>query len=89
MNDDASVKIFKALADPTRLEMVRTLVAEGGQSSCGAVSSCTSLSQPAVSHHFGKLVDAGVLTDRKDGTQKYYEVNYDLLASVGIDAHKL
>lgn len=89
MADDTVVKIFKALADPTRLEMVRTLIADGGQSSCGQVSSCTSLSQPAISHHFSKLVDAGVLVDHKDGSQKYYKVNYDLLASVGIDPAKL
>jgi DNA-binding transcriptional ArsR family regulator len=89
MTDDINVKIFKALADQTRLDMVRTLVADGGQSSCGSVSSCSTLSQPAMSHHFGKLVDAGVLIGHKDGVQKYYEVNYGLLASVGIDVTKL
>lgn len=89
MTDDTKLKVFKALADPTRLDMVRTLVAGGGQSSCGKVSVCSSLSQPAMSHHFGKLVEAGVLIDHKDGTQKYYKVNYDLLDSVGIDAKKL
>lgn len=89
MTDDTKLKIFKALADPTRLDMVRTLVAGGGQSSCGKVSSCSSLSQPAMSHHFGKLVEAGVLIEHKDGTQKYYQVNYDLLASAGINAQQL
>lgn len=89
MTDDTKLKVFKALADPTRLDMVRTLVADGGQSSCGHVSSCSSLSQPAMSHHFGKLVEAGVLVDHKDGTQKYYKVNYELLQAVGIDPTKL
>ena len=89
MTQDIRVKIFKALADPTRLQMVRTLVADGGESSCGTVSGCSSLSQPAKSHHFGRLVDAGILIDHKDGTQKYYAVNYRLLEQAGIDAHKL
>jgi ArsR family transcriptional regulator, arsenate/arsenite/antimonite-responsive transcriptional repressor len=89
MTDDTSVRVLKALADPARLDMVRTLVANGGQSSCSLVSMYSSLSQPAISHHFGKLVDAGVLTDHKDGVQKYYKVNFDLLASLGIDIYKL
>jgi DNA-binding transcriptional ArsR family regulator len=89
MIDDTCVKVLKALADPTRLDMVRTLVANGGQSSCSIVSMDSSLSQPAISHHFGKLVDAGVLRDHKDGVHKYYQVNFELLSSVGIDATKL
>ena len=89
MTDEAKLKILKALADPTRLSMLRTLVAQGGRSSCGQVSTCSALSQPAKSHHFGKLVDAGVLVDHKQGPNKYYEVNFDLLAAAGIDAHKL
>lgn len=89
MTDDTRLKVFKALADPTRLELLHTLIAEGGESSCGRASSCSSLSQPALSHHFSKLVDAGVLIDHKDGSQKYYQVNYDLLRTVGIDPTKL
>jgi DNA-binding transcriptional ArsR family regulator len=89
MTDDSKLKVFKALADPTRLDIVRTLIRQGGQSSCGDVSHCSSLSQPAMSHHFGKLVEAGILTDHKDGTQKYYMVNYDLLSNTGLDPQKL
>ena len=84
-----TVQVLKALADPTRLELVRSVVKGGCSSSCGSVSASIQLSQPAISHHFGKLVDAGVLLEQKDGTQKYYTVNYELLTAIGIDAHKL
>lgn len=88
-----TVEILKALADETRLGLVRSLVGKGEPvTSCEVVISCASflaLSQPAISHHFIKLVDAGVLREEKRGTQKAYALNRELLASVGIDATKL
>jgi len=87
--EDPKIKVLKALADSTRLEMVRSLVEHGGDAACGQVSACSPLSQPAKSHHFGKLVEAGVLLDHKDGVQKYYKINYPLLEDMGIDIKKI
>lgn len=85
-----NVNIFKALADHTRLDIVRKLAKKPKDcASCSEVSSVSSLSQPAMSHHFKKLVDAGVITERKQGTEKIYELNLDVLVSVGIDPEKL
>ena len=42
-----------------------------------------------MSHHFGKLVDSGVVIEAKDGTKKIYRLNTALLATVGINAAKL
>lgn len=90
MHDDPTVPILKALADKTRLDIVRTLLRDRHDSaSCAEVSACSSLSQPAMSHHFKKLVDAGVLHETKAGTEKRYELNTALLARVGIDPTKL
>ena len=47
------------------------------------------MSQPTMSHHFNKLVEAGVVVEEKRGTQKFYALNTDLLRSVGIDIRKL
>ncbi len=88
--NDTIVKIFKALADPTRLDIVRSLIKKPHDTaSCSEVSNCSSLSQPAMSHHFKKLVDAGVILEQKQGTEKFYELNNDLLAAVGINPNKL
>lgn len=88
--NDTNVNIFKALADPTRLDIVRELTKKPHDTaSCAQVSNCSSLSQPAMSHHFKKLVDAGVLTEHKQGTEKIYELNHPLLAQAGIDPSKL
>lgn len=85
-----SITILKALADKTRLEIVRTLLRDRNDSaSCAEVSTCSTLSQPAMSHHFKKLVDAGILSERKEGTEKIYDLNAEYLKRAGIDPHKL
>lgn len=87
------VAIFKALADETRLGMVAAIAAKGAAvSGCDVVAHCekmSSMSQPTLSHHFAKLVDAGVLLEQKEGTSKSYRLNDELLQEVGIDSSKL
>lgn len=85
--------VLKSLADETRLSIVRKL-ASGDIEVNGAdiVSDCSvalKLSQPTMSHHFQKLVSTGVLTERKVGVEKFYRLNQELLASIGINAKKL
>jgi ArsR family transcriptional regulator len=90
MHEAKTVTVLKALADPTRLKLVRQLAAcLTGEKSCGDLSAKTQLSQPAMSHHFTRLVSAGVVVESKTGTHKYYELNRELLAKCGIDANKL
>lgn len=86
------VEILKALADETRLSIVQKLVHESDKVPSCDILSCPSvhkLSQPAMSHHFGKLVDAGVIIETKQGTQKLYELNCALLTSAGINITSL
>lgn len=93
MDKYEAVDIFKALADPARLDIVRRLAKEPAfATSHDVVESCPSLSklsQPAMSHHFNKLVDAGIIEETKTGTCKNYELNTKLLESVGINPNKL
>ena len=90
MHNDQTVAVFKALADPTRLDLVRQLATlPGNQQSCGSLSSKAYLSQPAMSHHFAKLVGAGVVLEHKDGKEKNYKLNKPLLASCGINPEKI
>lgn len=87
---DQTITILRALADPTRLEIVRTLIKDRDDTaSCAKVSSHSTLSQPAMSHHFKKLVEAGVIDEHKAGTEKIYKLNSRLLSKLGIDPKKL
>lgn len=93
MKTNQSVTVLKSLADEARLSIIQKLVRDGCEvSSSDIVSSCANnlnLSQPTMSHHFSRLVQAGVLIERKSGTEKFYQINRQLLASVGIDPTKL
>lgn len=87
------VEVLKALADETRLSIVRNLAQRRAPvATCDLVRSCASfhrLSQPTMSHHVSKLVDAGVLVEQKTGTAKSYSVDTDKLERHGIDVEKL
>ena len=82
------VSIFKSLSDETRLEIVRRLLAKK-EMSCQQLSEYFGLSQPTLSHHFKKLVDAGVLTERKEGIWRFYSINYHNLKKIGFDVKKI
>jgi ArsR family transcriptional regulator len=85
--------VLKSLADDTRLSIVRKLAEDHCEESGSTiVSDCAAslqLAQPTMSHHFSRLVQAGVLRERKAGTEKFYTLNYSLLVSIGIDPKKL
>lgn len=65
---------FKALGDQTRVQIVAELC-KNTQLSCSELSEKFNLSQPALSHHFKKLLDAEVITAEKIGVQMIYRLN--------------
>lgn len=68
-------RMFKALGDPIRLQMV-SLIAQhpGGESCVCDLSPSFELSQPTVSHHLKVLREAGLLERERRGTWVYYRV---------------
>lgn len=93
MNSISIATILKSLADDTRLSIVRRLARDNcAVTGSDIVSDCAlalKLSQPTMSHHFQKLVAAGVVIEHKKGVEKQYQLNYLLLQSIGINANKL
>src|SRR2546425_5706158 len=66
--------VLKALADPTRLQMILAL-REAKQPACICDFTATfSLSQPTVSHHMAKLRDAGLVDATRHGIWTYYRL---------------
>src|SRR5438132_13172553 len=75
---------FKALADPTRREILRLL--RSGEKTAGELAGHFDMSKPSVSHHFAVLKQADLIGSRKEGQQVYYfletTVVEDLLAII-------
>jgi ArsR family transcriptional regulator len=67
--------VFKALADPTRVRLVSILAAHPGGEACVChLTDPVGLSQPTVSHHLKRLVDAGLLAREQRGRWSYYRI---------------
>jgi DNA-binding transcriptional ArsR family regulator len=64
---------FKALADPTRREILRLL--QGGEKTAGDLAERFDISKPSVSHHFNVLKQADLVGTRREGQQIYYFLN--------------
>ena len=75
---------FKALADPTRREVLRLL--RGGEMTAGELAERFDMTRPSMSHHFAVLKQADLIAARRSGQQIYYALNTtvveDLLAAV-------
>ena len=65
-------KIFKALSDPTRLEILDFL--RNGEKCVCEIIPHVALMQPLVSRHLKILKDTGLVTDRKDGNKRLYSI---------------
>ncbi|HEY8550932.1 MAG TPA: metalloregulator ArsR/SmtB family transcription factor [Vicinamibacterales bacterium] len=66
MDDQQLVRISKALADRTRLGILRT-IATRGELCCGEVARSFDVTQATVSHHLKVLSDAGLIESRREG----------------------
>jgi DNA-binding transcriptional ArsR family regulator len=80
MDSSAPDAVFKALADPTRREIL-ALLRDGG-STVGDIASNFKMSRPAVSKHLRQLRAAGLVIDRPVGTTRVCELNAEPLQTV-------
>ena len=63
---------FRALGDPTRLEIFRLLAAQAAPVCACDVVDAFELSQPTISHHLRILREAGLVTAEKRGVWAWY-----------------
>jgi DNA-binding transcriptional ArsR family regulator len=62
-----------ALGDPTRQAIVELLA--GGPRAVGDIARQLPVSRPAVSQHLRVLKEAGLVTDRQQGTRRLYQLD--------------
>ncbi|MEP2533097.1 metalloregulator ArsR/SmtB family transcription factor [Shimia sp.] len=72
---------FSALADENRLAMVERLMTEG-ELPAGALVQDAGISGPAISRHLRVLREAGVISQRAEGTKRFYSVRRDALKAI-------
>ena len=73
------VKIYKALGEPTRLQIVKTLSSERHMACMDMSDELGINSNSTLSHHLKILIEAGLVSVRKEGTYRYYSLHRDIL----------
>ncbi len=76
----ATNQVFKALADPTRREILRLL--GHGEMTAGDVAERFDVTKPSMSHHFTVLKEADLIRSRREGQQIWYSVNTTVVQDV-------
>lgn len=70
--------MLKALADESRLEIVRLLA--DGEMTVGSLAEKINLGEPTASHHLARLREVGLVSLRSEGNQRFYSLNKSGLA---------
>lgn len=82
----ATAELFKALADPARVRIVN-LLATSDEPVCACnLNEPVGLSQPTVSHHLKKLVDAGLVAREQRGKWAYFSLKREAVEKLAVVA---
>lgn len=80
---DALARVFKALADPTRVRLLRYLAGSDSGTACAChLPAALGISQPTLSFHMRKLHEAGLVERDKRGRWVHWTVQPRSLAAV-------
>lgn len=77
---DGTAALFRALADPARVRIVNVLATSDEAICVCNLTEPLGLSQPTVSHHLKKLVDAGLLEREQRGKWAYFSIKPEAMA---------
>jgi DNA-binding transcriptional ArsR family regulator len=73
----AQHQVFKALADPTRREILKLL--RDREMTAGELAERFDMTKPTMSHHFGLLKEADLISSRREGQTIWYGLNTTVL----------
>lgn len=77
--DDESITL-RALAEPRRREILRLVASD--ERSAGEIAAAFEVTRPAISQHLTILKEAGLVSERRDGTRRLYRTRAEGLASL-------
>jgi DNA-binding transcriptional ArsR family regulator len=72
--------VLAALADPTRRQVFERVLAS--PQSVSAIAEGLPVTRPAVSQHLKVLREAGLITERREGTRRLYVANAQALGEL-------
>jgi ArsR family transcriptional regulator len=82
----ATAELFKALGDPARVRALNLLATSTEPVCICNLIAPLGLSQPTVSHHMKKLLDAGLVEREQRGKWAYYSLKRDAVEKLAVVA---
>lgn len=83
----ATARLFKALADPARVRIINVLATSEGEPVCIChLTEPLGLSQPTVSHHMKRLLDAGLVEREQRSKWAYFSLKDDAVEKLALVA---
>jgi ArsR family transcriptional regulator len=79
---EATAGVFRALADPARVRIVNVLATSDDPVCVCNLTEPLGLSQPTVSHHMKKLLDAGLVDREQRGRWAYFSLRPEAAAKL-------
>lgn len=81
--EEAAIRVFNALSDKTRLNIVRELA--NGEKPCSELIAKFNLSKSTFSHHAKVLARSGLVVFRREGRFLFFALNREVLeSSIGL-----
>jgi DNA-binding transcriptional ArsR family regulator len=71
---------IQALAEPRRREILQLI--RDRELSAGEIASGFDVSRPAISQHLGVLKEAGLVSERREGTKRFYRARPEGLSEL-------
>ena len=82
----ATAELFSALGDPARVRIVNLLATSSEPVCACELYEPLGLTQPTVSHHLKKLVEAGLLDREQRGKWAYFSLRRDAVEKLAVVA---
>jgi len=74
MDADQFHRITRALADPTRMEILQRIAGDK-ETACSMLACEAAVSQPTISHHLKELASAGLIQARRVAKFSFYRLD--------------
>jgi DNA-binding transcriptional ArsR family regulator len=77
---DPTDEVLRAIAEPRRREILRLVATE--EMAAGEIAAAFDVTRTAISQHLTVLRNAGLVTERREGTRRLYRAHPEGLASL-------